>query len=141
MDLYQKGKLGMVIDGTGHDFNKIAMEKKRLEEDGYDTYMVFVNTSLDVAQQRNQERDRVLPPALLKKSWTDVQRNIGKFQSLFKSNFVIVDNSDYLGEEEAKRKFVPLMKRNINVFVKKPIRNPIAKMWIKKQQILKKKGK
>ena len=141
MDLYQKGKLGMIIDGTGHDFNKIAMEKKRLEEDGYDTYMVFVNTSLDVAQQRNQERDRVLPPALLKKSWTDVQRNIGKFQSLFKSNFVIVDNSDYLDEEDAKRKFVPLMKRNINVFVKKPIRNPIAKMWIKKQQILKKKGK
>ena len=70
-----------------------------------------------------------------------INSSIGKFQSLFKSNFVIVDNSDYLDEEEAKKKFVPLMKRNINVFVKKPIRNPIAKMWIKKQQILKKKGK
>ncbi len=136
MRLYQKGKLGMIIDGTGHNFGKIASLKKQVEEDGYDTYMCMVNTSLEVAQKRNQERDRVLPPHLLEKSWTDVQKNIGAFQSLFKSNFVIVDNSEHLEEDEAKKKFGPLVRKVVAKFVKKPIKNPIGKMWVKKQKLL-----
>ena len=87
-----------------------------MEADGYDTYMVMVNTSLEVAQQRNQERDRILPPALLKKSWEDVQRNIGAFQALFKNNFVIVDNSKHLTEKEAEAKFVPLVTKVVRKF-------------------------
>jgi ABC-type dipeptide/oligopeptide/nickel transport system ATPase component len=30
--LYMDGRLGMIIDGTGDDFNKISREKKQLEE-------------------------------------------------------------------------------------------------------------
>jgi len=120
MDLYQKGKLGMIIDGTGHDFNKIAMEKKRLEEDGYDTYMVFVGTDLEVAQKRNQQRDRVLPPELVKKSWTDVMSNGKAFKKLFKGNISYVDNSKTLNYMQAMRKFETLMKKEINKFLKKP---------------------
>ena len=48
---YMQGKLGMIIDGTGHDYNKILKKKQMLENEGYDTYMVFVNTSLEVAQR------------------------------------------------------------------------------------------
>ena len=140
MKLYQQGKLGMIVDGTGHDFGKINTMKKELEDDGYDTYMVFVNTSLEVAQKRNQERDRVLPPDLLEKSWKDVQKNLGRFQNLFKQDFLIVDNSKHLEPEDATKKFNILVKKGIDKFVKKPIKNPIAKRWIKKQQILKKQG-
>ena len=46
---YMEGKLGMVIDSTGSNFKKVQKQKKELEEQGYDTYMVFVMTSLDVA--------------------------------------------------------------------------------------------
>ena len=84
MKLYRQGKLGMIIDGTGHEFGKINTMKKDLESDGYDTFMVFVNTSLDVAQKRNQERARRLPENILVKSWKDVQANLGKFQGLFR---------------------------------------------------------
>ena len=140
MKLYQDGKLGMIIDGTGHDYGKIAKMKRELQEDGYDTYMVFVNTSLDVAQQRNQERDRILPPKLLEKSWKDVQANLGKFQNLFKSNFLIVDNSKFLKPDVAQKKFASLVKQGITKFTKQPIKNKIAKSWIKKQQILKQQG-
>ena len=140
MKLYQKGKLGMIIDGTGHDFGKLAKMKRELQEDGYDTYMVFVNTSLEVAQQRNQERDRVLPPDLLEKSWKDVQANLGKFQNLFKQNFLIVDNSKFLKPQEAQKKFASLVRKGITKFVSKPIKNKLAKRWIKKQQILKQQG-
>ena len=61
MKQYQDGKLGMIIDGTGHDYNKLAKMKKELEQDGYDTYMVFVITDLETAQKRNQQRDQRIP--------------------------------------------------------------------------------
>jgi len=140
MKLYKDGKLGMIIDGTGHDFGKLHSMKKELEEDGYDTYMIFVNTSLEVAQKRNQERDRVLPPKLLQKSWEDVQKNLGRFQNLFKQNFLIVDNSKTLDAKQAQNKFNILVKKGVDKFIKKPIKNPIAKRWIEKQKILKKQG-
>ena len=140
MKLYKDGKLGMIIDGTGHDFGKLAKMKRELEEDGYDTYMIFVNTSLEVAQKRNQERDRVLPPKLLQKSWEDVQKNLGRFQNLFKQNFLIVDNSKTLDAKQAQNKFNILVKKGVDKFIKKPIKNPIAKRWIEKQKILKKQG-
>jgi predicted kinase len=136
MKLYQQGKLGMIIDGTGHDFAKIQKMKSELEADGYDTYMCMVNTSLEVAQKRNQERDRILPPDLLEKSWKDVQKNLGAFQSLFKNNFVIVDNSKHLSDEEAEAKFVPLVTKVVRKFVAKPIKNKLGKKWVEKQKLL-----
>ncbi len=139
MKLYQQGKLGMIIDGTGHDFGKIQSMKSALEADGYDTYMVMVNTSLEVAQKRNQERDRILPPKLLEKSWQDVQKNLGSFQSLFKNNFVIVDNSKHLSDEEAEAKFVPLVTKVVRKFVSKPIKNKLGLKWVEKQKLLRRK--
>ena len=56
--------------------------------------MIFVNTSLDVALERNQKRDRTVPESIAIKSWNDVQRNIGKFSQYFRQNFVVVDNND-----------------------------------------------
>ena len=133
---YMEGRLGMIIDGTGHNFNKIKKEKQQLEAMGYDCYMLFVNTSLEVAKQRNQERVRRLPEDILVKSWNDVQRNLGGFQALFGSNFVIVDNSKILSAKEAAKKFGRLVKKYIDKFVKKPIRNVRGKNWVKHQMIL-----
>ena len=141
MKLYKQGRLGMIIDGTGHNFSIINNMKKDLEKNGYDTYMVFVNTSLEVAQQRNQKRDRILPPDLLEKSWKDVQKNLGSFQSLFGTqNFLLIDNSSQLDAKQAESKFSILVSKHIKKFISKPIKNSIAKRWIKKQQILKKQG-
>ena len=44
----------MIIDGTADDFQKIAREKAQLEEIGYQTYMIFVNTTLEVALERTK---------------------------------------------------------------------------------------
>ena len=138
MKLYKQGKLGMIIDGTGHDFSKLHTMKNELDSEGYDTYMIFVNTSLEVAQKRNQKRDRILPPQLLEKSWKDVQRNIGAFQALFKNNFVIVDNSKHLDDKQAEAKFVPLVTKVVRKFANMPIKNPLGRKWVEKQQILNK---
>jgi len=140
MNLYTDGRLGVIVDGTGHNWKNVRKEKKELEKLGYDTYMIFVNTTLEVAQQRNQERDRILPPKLLKDSWNDVQKNRGAFKSLFTKNFKEVQNSENLNDKQISKKFGSLARRYIKVFMDKPITNKIANSWIKKQQILKKKG-
>ena len=134
---YMEGRLGMIIDGTGHDYAKLSKEKKQLEAMGYDCYMVFVNTSLEVALKRNKERARKLPEDILTKSWKDVQANLGKFQGLFGSNFVVVDNSKFLKPEDAQKKFGMIVKKYINKFIKKPIKNIIGKKWLKHNLILK----
>ena len=137
---YMQGKLGMIIDGTGHNYDKIVKKKKMLEDEGYDSYMVFVNTSLEVAQQRNKERDRVLPEKIVAKSWQDVQNNLGKFQSLFGNKFVIVDNSKFLSAKDAMNKFGALTKKFISKWASEPIKNPKGQQWVKDQLKLKKAG-
>ena len=91
-------------------------------------------------QERNQKRARRLPPKLLADSWKQVQANIGKFNGLFKSNFLVVDNSQFLNEKAAVKKFNMLIKKGIGKFISKPIKNNIGKQWIKNQLLLKKKG-
>ena len=121
----------MIIDGTGHEYNKIDKLKKHAESLGYDTYMVFVNTSLEVAKERNEKRDRVLPDDLLSKSWQDVQNNLGKFQNLFGGNFRIVDNTVY-------KPIAREVQKAVNKFVRKPVYNKIGVRWIENARALKK---
>jgi predicted kinase len=128
---YEAGRLGMIIDGTGHVYSKIQKNKKHAESLGYDTYMIFVNTSLEVAKERNLKRDRVLPDDLLEKSWKDVQNNLGKFQNLFGGNFRIVDNTVY-------KPISGQVQKAVNSFIRKKVYNPIGKKWIQTARALKK---
>lgn len=140
--LYTKGRLGLLIDGTGDDYNKIKKKRQELVNLGYDTYMIFINTSLEVAQQRNAQRDRKLPEKMVEKIWKDVQKNMGRFQGLFKGNFKIIDNSE---RRVAKRDpqagviiFPKQFYTSVNRFISSPIKSGIAKRWIKRQLQLKK---
>ena len=69
LDLYVKGRLGLVIDATGRDYNVIHRQFGELQLLGYDCYMVFVNTSLEVALERNAQRERTVPEYITIKSW------------------------------------------------------------------------
>jgi len=129
---YKDGRLGVIIDGTGDDYSKISKQKKELEKLGYDCYMVFVNTTLEVAQQRNAFRARKLPRKIVDSIWKDVQKNMGKFQSTFKQNFTIIDNSEDLRSKTkpGKLNLAPFILKATARFISKPIRNPIGKQWI-----------
>ena len=128
MKLYIDGRLGLILDGTGKDYNKISTIKKQLDTLGYDSYMIFVNTSLEVALDRNEKRARKLPTDLVKKSWNDVQSNMGKFQGLFGTgNMIIVDNN------RADEDIMTLAQKRIRKSITQPIRNTRAKAWIKRE--------
>jgi hypothetical protein len=136
--LYTQGRLGLLIDGTGDNYAKIKKKNIELKKLGYDTYMLFINTTLEVAQQRNAQRDRKLPDKLVKKIWTDVQKNMGRFQGLFGSNFKIIDNSDKRVPKRDSRLFPKEFYSAINKFIKSPVKSGLAKRWIKRQLELKK---
>ena len=121
---YLEGRLGLIIDGTGKDYDKIAGQATKLKQIGYDVHMIFVNTSLDVALERNQKRARTVPESITIKSWNDVQRNIGKFSQYFRQNFIVVDNND-ANEDVFTKVF-----KQIKSLVRKKVSNPVAKMWI-----------
>lgn len=130
--MYMKGRLGLAIDGTGKDFKNIKTSSEMLKSFGYDTYMIFVNTSLEVALERNKQRQRSLPKALVIDSWNRVQNNIGKAQNYFgANNFIIVDNNN-AGEDVMVKAY-----KQVQKFLKRPLQNKAAKDWVKTQKELK----
>ena len=138
LELYKKGRLGVIIDGTGHKFKDVKKQRKELMDLGYDTFMVYVNTSLEVAQKRNEERPRVLPAGVVEKYWHEVQKNMAVFQGMFgNANFLLVDNNQHLSPKQAQKKFNMLVSKGIGKFIKRPMKNKIAKMWVDKQKIVK----
>lgn len=118
------GRMGLLIDGTGKEYAKIVKQSIGLRQIGYDTHMIFVNTSLDVALERNAARSRSVPEPIVVDSWKDVQNNLGKFSQHFKGNLVIVDNND-AGEDV----FVQVFKQ-IRGLLRKPVKSPQAKQWV-----------
>ena len=127
-DNYVDGRLGLVIDGTGSDYDRIAGQSTQLKRLGYDTHMIYVNTSLDVALARNAERERRVHASIATKSWKDVQSNLGKFSQHFRGNLIVVDNNDVL--EDDGTVFNNVL-RQVRGLLKKKVRNPTAHQWVR----------
>ena len=125
-DMYIKGRLGLVLDGTGKDYDKIKKVRDQLIRLGYDTAMIFVNTNLETSLDRNRKRDRSLPDAEVEKMWKGVQDNMGKFQKLFGNNFTIVDNSEGADTPGATTSAYKKMVK----FAKQSPKTRAAKNWI-----------
>lgn len=133
--MFITGRLGLVIDGTGKDFQKVKKQVKSMKDLGYDVAMIFVNTDLDTAIERDKTRERTLGEVEVTKYWKEVQRNIGAFQTMFgKKNMLIVDNSN--GKDfkvETLRAY-----RDVKKFLDKEPDNAKAKAWIKQEREKKK---
>ena len=136
LDLSLKGRLGLVIDGTGRDYDKIKIQNDMLKQLGYDTYMVFVNTSLEVALERNAKRERSVPEYITRKSWTQVQSNIGRFQNTFgMSNMIIIDNSK--DDRELTTMVMNKVDKSVRRLLSNKIKSYTAKRWMATERRLK----
>jgi len=134
-----EGRNGLIINGTGDDAEKIARIKAGLEEMGYDTSMVMVNTADEVSKQRNIERGqrggRTVPEDIRKEKWDSVQRSRPELAKLFGSKYMEFDNSEDLrtaAPEVVKAKKEEMMGifQNIQKFISEPPKSPTAEMWV-----------
>ena len=90
---YTDSGLGLLIDSTGRILGTIRRIKDELEDKGYETTMIFVNTDLQTALRRNKERERTLPDKLIHQNFAIIDQNLGEFQRLF-NDVHIINNSD-----------------------------------------------
>ena len=103
LDGYLAGRLGVIFDTTSANTSKIKNYKKMLDALGYESKMIFVNTSLEFAQQRNEARPRKLAPDIVQTEWEKVQKNMKTMKTLFGKDFMTITNDDTLDALEKKQ--------------------------------------
>ena len=130
--LYVDGRLGVVVDGTGANINKIKGQKSLLDKVGYECAMIYVNTNLETAIARDAKRDRTIGADKVTEMWNNVQKNLKSYEGIFgKSNMYVIDNSDGSNwNAEAKKAHKKLEK-----WIRKDPTDPKAKAWIETQKM------
>ena len=128
LKLALEGRLGLILDSTARDVSRIESEARLMKQLGYDTHMIFVNTSLEVALKRNQMRARKVPDAIVIQNHRQVQQNIGKLQRIFgTSNFIVVDNNKVAEDVN------PTVYKSIRRMVTRKPTSYQAVSWIKRE--------
>jgi len=127
-ELFLQHRLGMIIDGTGRKIDRLKQTKKLLEDLGYETMAIFVNTDLKTAITRNELRTRRVDPSLVKQMHQEVNDNLGDLQRIFGNKLLIVDNS---GEEYPDLSYYG---KELDKFVRTPPNRPAATKWIADQK-------
>ena len=117
-EMWLKGRLGIVIDGTGKDLDDVKAECQAMMDMGYDVGMIFVNTDLEVSIQRDNDRERTLGPKLVTDVWKAVQANRNDFKKMFGKQFVEIQNGsveeDQIDITAEANKAMGMFKRWIN---------------------------
>jgi len=112
--LHTESGLGLLIDSTGRVYETIERIKSGLEDKGYETTMVFVNTDLQTALRRNKQRERQLPDDLIHKNFEVIEQNLGRFQRLF-NDVHIINNSD--DEQDTMPEQIVQVEKDIRKFL------------------------
>ena len=93
---FQGNADGVVVDGTGASSRNMQKLVDEFEAKGYDVSMIYVETSLDVALQRNRARqERSLLDVIVRRNHESVQNNKSTFKEMFGKRFMEV-NTDNL---------------------------------------------
>ena len=89
---YINGMLPLFIDSTSADIKSAMRRVSILESLGYDVSAIWVNTDVETAIERINQRDRKVDPEFIQKVHSTVDANKTLYQQMFK-NFTEVDNN------------------------------------------------
>lgn len=96
-EFYKFQMEGNVVINGSFDYNRVEQIKEALELQGYDTIMVFVNTSNEVSKQRNEARQgkgRVISENVRFSKWKAAQENLDKYDHLFEKVIEVKNDLD-----------------------------------------------
>jgi len=138
-----RNRSALVINGASDDQSKITSIKEELDELGYTSMMVFVNTTNEVSQDRNNQHARVISEQIRQEKWEKSQKNLDHFYDLFEC-FLEFDNSINLQStnlliKEAKQNEISDICNEISYFYKTKVINEIATQWLQSNGKLNKK--
>ena len=104
LKLYNQGRLGVIVDGTGASLKVMEKNIKEFRDKGYDVQMLFVETSKEVAVTRNKARpERSLMTKIVERTWESVQGNKEAYKKLFGERFAEVNTDNLKMEDVAKK--------------------------------------
>ena len=124
----------LIITGTTNEQYNIIAIREELEELGYETMMVFVNTSNESSRKRNEGHERMMAESVRQERWEVTQLVAEKFNQEFKK-YLEFDNSVDLNEStefetSEKEEDISIIYEMSNWFFDTPVENEIAESWM-----------
>ena len=114
----------IIINAPADDLDKITYIKEELENLGYSTLMVFVNTTNSVSKERNENLSRMMIEAVRHNRWSLSQNNKTLYKDSFE-NFILIDNNDSLEDIEEE---IQLIYKKINKYLVSESKPTIVKL-------------
>ena len=119
-------RLPLIVNGPADDVNRMTRIKEELEELGYSTMMVFVNTTNEISKDRNEKLTKTILESVRHDKWQQSQKNKEVYSEKF-NNFICFDNNDSLVEIEEE---ITDVYQKLNMFIEKRIFNDVAISWL-----------
>lgn len=127
--LYINSMLPLAIDGTSSNPNNMVKRVGLIESVGYDTAMVFVNTSLETALERASKRERQVDPKFIEEIYEQVKRLKSFYRTKFRTFIEIPNDEGELTEDVIMRGF-----KFMSSFYNGKLVNPLGKMRVEEMK-------
>jgi predicted kinase len=116
----------LIINGPADDHTRMITIREELEEFGYDTVMVFVDTTNEASKERNEKLTKSITESVRYDKWQLAQSSKEAYRQNF-SNFIDFNNSSSF--EEIQEDITDTYGK-INRFIEDKNYNEIAFSWL-----------
>lgn len=135
-----KNRLGLIINSTAADPQKISKMKDALEKLGYTTKMIFVSTDDNISKLRNIERGeqggRTVKEPIRAQKWQESQVAKGELAKIFGNDYQEISNNRNLAKKDNPQKLLDAQKtftkhfKIIRKFAEHDHAHPAKEKWI-----------
>jgi predicted kinase len=119
----------LIINGPADDRDRIAFIKEELEELGYDTMMIFVETNNETSQKRNSLLSKMMLESVRHDKWMKSQENTKYFNEAFKT-FIYFDNT---GDLDSKEEDIHSVYESTSEFLGSETLGETAEEWLNRR--------
>jgi hypothetical protein len=116
----------LIINGPADDHYRLITIKEELQELGYETSMVFVDTSNEASKERNERLTKMISESVRLEKWKLAQTSKEAYLQNF-TNFINFDNSSNLEEIQED---ITNTYQKLNTFIDSINYNDIAFSWL-----------
>jgi len=116
----------LIINGPADDHTRMITIKEELEELGYSTTMVFVDTTNEASQTRNEKLTKMIAETVRREKWELAQTSKEAYRQNFK-NFINFNNS---GSYETIEEDITETYQKLSWFLDEKVYDETAYIWL-----------
>lgn len=122
----------LIINGSADNIDIVSTIKEELEELGYSTMMIYVDTLNEVSRQRNLGLKRMISESVRQEKWNKAQTNKVQFHKMFE-DFNLFENNDNL---EIVEESISDVYDHVNDFLDRNTLNETSIDWLMRNKKL-----